>query len=191
MLARIPPPVAPPGRDWAYSNVGYLLALREIGRVTGLDPDALLTSEVIVPLMLDRTRLARGPEALPHLPPGYDFGWVYHRCLIGPADAAARLVHAATENGYVDRADLTARRRLGGAVPGRPWTDHGYGLGLMSGTMGGAGPAMDHSGGGPISTCAIYRFPDSGLTAAAFSRATSEAVPERAVARLARRARRA
>ena len=183
-----PPP--PPGARWSYSNFGYLLARIEIERRAGTGLADLLRAEVIAPLDLADVRLAEGTERLDHLPGSarYDFGWVYHGCLLGPAASAARFVDAALGGDLLSaqsRAALTARRPLDAVVPGRPWTRTGYGLGLMSGAMGAAGPAAGHSGRGPFSTCAVYRFTRIGRTVAAFSRAATEAVPERAAGRVA------
>jgi CubicO group peptidase (beta-lactamase class C family) len=185
MLARCADLPAPEG--WAYSNVGYLHARRALERASGLGLDALLAREVLAPAGLARTRLARGLEDLPHLPglAGYDFGWVYHGCLLGPPSEAAAMMDAILGGRLLDGAGLAGMRdvlALGGAVPGRAWTRHGYGLGLMSGEMAGR-PAEGHSGGGPGSTCAVYRI--GARTVAAFSTAPSEAAPERAALRAA------
>lgn len=56
---------------------------------------------------------------------------------------------------------MQAVHPLGGSPAERPWTQTGYGLGLMSGAMGEAGRAIGHSGGGPFSVAAVYHFPDA------------------------------
>lgn len=93
----------------------------------------------------------------------YHPGWVYHGCLTGTVVDAARVLHGLFSGRLLCAAmldEMLARRPLGGKIPGRPWTDCGYGLGLMNGRMGGSGRAIGHSGGGPFSVNAIYHFPD-------------------------------
>jgi CubicO group peptidase (beta-lactamase class C family) len=179
----------PPPEGWAYSNIGYLHARRALERASGLPLGPLLAREVLGPAGLIQARLGEGVEPMPHLPAlaRYDFGWVYHGCLIGPPSEAAAMMAAILGGRLLDANGLAVLRdvrRLGGAVPGRVWTEHGYGLGLMSGR---AGPVAleGHSGGGPGSTCAVYRIGDA--VVATFSTSRSEAVPERAVVRAARR----
>ena len=179
----------PRPEGWAYSNIGYLHARRALERAAGTGLDRLLATEVLRPAGLARTRLARGVEDLPHLPDlaGYDFGWVYHGCLIGPPAEAAAMMAAILDGPLLDaggRAAMNDVRRVGGAIPGRIWTECGYGLGLMSGRAGRVA-MTGHSGGGPGATCAVYRT--GGRIAAAFSTAPSEAVPERAALRAAPR----
>jgi hypothetical protein len=88
--------------------------------------------------------------------------------------------------GAPSRRALTTAHRLGAAVPGRPWTEHGYGLGLMVGEMAAVGPALGHSGGGPGSVAAVYHFRDRAVTVATFALGADEGVAERAAAAVAR-----
>ena len=76
---------------------------------------------------------------------------------------------------------------LGGPLDGRPWTECGYGLGMMIGRMGACGRVVGHSGGGPFSTNAVYHFPDRPcpVTVASFSEGTSEGQAEFAAATIA------
>ena len=82
---------------------------------------------------------------------------------------------------------MLQRHHLGGGVPGRPWTSHGYALGLMSGEMDGVGRAIGHSGGGPSCVNAVYHFPDLAppVTVAAFTDGSDEGVAEEVAARIA------
>ena len=82
---------------------------------------------------------------------------------------------------------MLSRRPLGEAIPGRPWTDCGYGLGLMTGSMGDIGRAIGHSGGGPFSVNAVYHFPDcdTPVTVACFTNGEDEGRAEFEAARLA------
>ncbi|MGO1080084.1 serine hydrolase domain-containing protein [Inquilinus sp. CA228] len=156
-----------PGAGWAYSNVGYMFVREIIEGATGLPLGAALEKLVFGPLGVRSVRLATAPLDFadvfwPDLR-GYDPRWAYHGCLIGtPMDAAAVL--NALFRGQILTSDslgsMLQRHDLGGAVPGRPWTACGYGLGLMSGRMGVVGRAIGHTGGGPHSTNAVYHFPD-------------------------------
>ena len=76
---------------------------------------------------------------------------------------------------------------LGGPIPGRPWTDCGYGLGLMSGRFGEVGRAIGHSGAGPFCANAVYYFPDVANPAviASFTDGNDEGVAELEAVRLA------
>ncbi|WP_255435405.1 hypothetical protein [Paracoccus sp. S1E-3] len=73
-------------------------------------------------------------------------------------------------------AQMLIRHPPGGAIAGRPWTECGYGLGLMSGRFGPAGRAIGHSGGGPFNVVAVYHFPDLAptVTVASFADAPHE-----------------
>jgi hypothetical protein len=66
----------------------------------------------------------------------YDPGWVYHGCLTGTSLDAATLLHALFRRQILRPDSLQSMLEshyVGGAIPGRPWTSCGYGLGLMSG----------------------------------------------------------
>ena len=123
---------------------------------------------------------------------GYHPGWVYHGLLTGSARSAVRLLDAILHGpllGASSRAEMIARWHLGDSVTGRPWLTHGYGLGLMSGTMQDAGRAIGHSGAGSGSVAAVYHFPDvsPAMTAAVFTDGCDEAVAEWEAVRLATR----
>ena len=75
---------------------------------------------------------------------------------------------------------------LGGTLPGRPWTRHGYGVGLMVGEIRDIGRALGHTGGGPFSTNAVYHVPDMSITVAAFTDAEDPAPVEFEAASIAR-----
>ena len=185
----------PPGTGWAYSNVGYLFVREAIEAGTASDLDAALRKLVFAPLGLECPRVAMQPADLsdifwPALH-GYDPGWVYHGLVVGTAGDAAAILSALMVPGKLLSAETLAamldRHALGGAIPGRPWTSHGYGLGLMIGAMEGAGRAIGHSGGGPHCVNAVYHFPDGDapVSVAAFTDGNDEGRAEWAAARLA------
>ena len=183
-----------PGTGWAYSNVGFLFVRRIIEEVTGADVETAMRDLVFSPLGLSSPKLAKTPADLDATAWGnrerYHPGWVYHGLLIGTAMDAARFLDELMAGRLLAPdllAVMTARHPLGGAPPGRPWETTGYGLGLMSGRMSGAGPAIGHSGQGPGSVSAVYHFPEARppCTTAAFAEAEDEGITEHAVARIA------
>lgn len=185
-------PLFPPGEGWAYSNVGYLFAREYLEARTGMGLGAIIDRLVTRPLGLDSIRLARSRADFADLhwqgASAYDPGWVYHGCLTGTAPDAARLLHHLLRGNLLPPARLAEMRvthPIGGALSGRPWQTHGYGLGLMSGHMGAAGPAEGHSGGGPFCANAAYHFPDRGITVACFTDGPQEGPAETEAARLA------
>lgn len=183
-----------PGKEWSYSNLGYMLAREAIEAVAGQSLAALVRARITGPLGLASVKLAETPEdfAPLHWPAlhRYHPGWIFHRTLIGTAPDAARLLHALAGGKIVSPGALsrmTACRPLGEALPEHPWTRHGYALGLMCGTMGDAGPCFGHSGAGLFSTNAVYHFPECGVTAACFTNRSFEGPAEVEVAKGAKR----
>lgn len=179
--------VFPPDTGWAYSNIGYMFLGDAIEQASRLPLEAALSDLVFDPLSLSAVRLAVSPGDFegvfwPELR-GYDPRWVYHGCLVGTAVDAARLLHSLF-SGRLLRPDtlneMTNAHPLGGALPGRPWSSCGYGLGVMSGEVGEAGRAVGHSGSGPFSANAVYHFPDLAVpvTVATFSRGSDEGPAE-------------
>ncbi len=146
-----------PSEGWAYSNIGYLL-VRELVEETAGKPLAALVREMICEALgLASVRLAetRADLAPVHLDGArrYHPGWVYHGCLIGSVGDAARLLDGLLSGRLIDRAlvaEMLVARPIGGAIPGRPWTETGYGLGLMIGRFGATVPVVGHTGGGAV-----------------------------------------
>ncbi|WP_274425553.1 serine hydrolase domain-containing protein [Chelativorans sp. YIM 93263] len=176
-----------PGHGWSYSNIGYLLVRETLERVSGLSLAQLVDELIGDPLGLESLELATTCQQLASVywkaARNYHPGWVYHGCLTGTAADAARLLHALFHQQILGAAalkQLLVRYPLGGAIPGRPWTECGYALGLMSGTMGRSGRAIGHSGGGPFCVNAVYHFPDRQvpMTVACFTDGTDEGQAE-------------
>ena len=183
-----------PGRGWAYSNLGYMLANEHLARAAGETIGAVVDRLILRPLGLWSVTLpaTRRDFARVHWPAAraYDPGWVYHGCLVGTAADAARLLDGILAGPLLTAASRARMRQatpLGGAIGGRPWTAHGYGLGLMTGQMNAAGRATGHSGGGPFSMNAVYRFPDlpDPVTVATFGAGTEVGRAEAEAARIA------
>lgn len=187
----------PPGTGWAYSNIGYLFVREAIEEATGLPLAVALREVVLEPLRASSARLATTPsdfrEVVWPAVRTYDPRWVYHGCLIGTPIDAAKVLHGLFRSQILQSATLrTAMERynLGGALPGRPWTACGYGLGLMSGRMRDSGRAIGHSGGGPFCVNAVYHFPDllHAITVATFTDGVDEGAAETEAARIATQA---
>jgi CubicO group peptidase (beta-lactamase class C family) len=183
-----------PGTGWAYSNVGYLFVREMIEEITGLDLAAALRQFVTGPLELASVQLATKLSDFDDVywpsRSGYDPAWVYHGCLTGTPLDAATMLHALF-SGRILRPDslqsMLESHPVGGAIPGRPWTLCGYGLGLMSGEMAEIGRAIGHSGSGPFCTNAVYYFPDASrpVTVATFTDSSEEGRAEFEAVRLA------
>jgi CubicO group peptidase (beta-lactamase class C family) len=179
----------PPGQGWGYSNIGYLFARQCIEEAAGEDVSAALTRLVLRPLGIEGARLAQTRADLDGVAlgeaAGYHPGWVYHGLLVGPLAAGCRLLERLMAGRLLPApllAEMCSQRKLGGAVPGRPWRTHGYGLGLMIGTTAWGERVLGHTGGGPGSTLAVYHLPDRATprTAAAFAFGDDEGSVERA-----------
>ncbi len=183
-----------PGTGWAYSNVGYMFVREAIEAASGLEAGSALRRFVLAPLELSSVEWATGASDFRdiHWPDGRNYhpGWVYHGCLTGTASDAARLLHALCHGDLLRRESLAAMldpHPLGGALPGRPWSECGYGLGFMAGRMGETGRALGHSGAGPFSVNAVYHFPDrpAAVTVAVFTDGCEEGRAEHAACRIA------
>lgn len=182
-----------PGQGWAYSNVGYMLAVEVLEQVSGKSLADLVAELITLPLGLNSIVLAQEPADFAKLhwaeATKYHPKWVYHGCLIGTVPDAARLLHAVFQGGFL-RPDMIAQMMqhypLGGAIAGRPWVKHGYNLGLMAGQATGGMADMGHSGCGWFSVNAVYHFPDLAdpVTVACFADGCDEGVAENELVRL-------
>lgn len=175
LLARVAEIPAPPAGRFAYSNVGYLLLRQAIERCLDSDLDAALRQLVLAPLGIPHTRVAYTSEDLTAGAWGnaraYHPGWVYHGTLVGPVRQAARLLRGLLQGGLLSAASLqamTAPVARIGALPGRPYRDVAYGLGLAILVID-AGPALGHNGQGPGSTGVVLHFPERDSTVALYA----------------------
>lgn len=186
----------PPGTGWAYSNVGYMFVREAIEEATGAPVSDALERLIFAPLRVHDVQLAVAVADFEHVfwdeLHNYDPRWVYHGCLVGSPTSAAKVLDALFRGAIIKPDSLRAMLQqydLGGAIPGRPWTRCGYGLGLMSGEMGMAGRALGHSGAGPFGVNAVYHFPDLDMpvTVATFASGVNEGIAEHAAAAIALR----
>jgi D-alanyl-D-alanine carboxypeptidase len=187
--------LSPPGEQWAYSNIGYLFLRQLLERTTGTDLDTALRQLIFLPLQITHTRLAMTASDMEQTvwgnPTSYDPRWVFHGLLIGPPTDAVSFLDALLAGKVVSAASLAAmldERILGrGALPARPWTQTGYGLGLMIGNMNGAGRVVGHSGTDRDSVSALYAFLDvpGRPIVAVFAQGTDAGIAEHEALRLA------
>lgn len=172
-----------PGAGWAYSNVGYLFVREAIEQASGLGLANALKHFITAPLKLHSVELALHPSDLPrmHWPPPHNYhpGWVYHGCITGTPLDAALILHALFSGEILNSESFRTMlntHSIAEAIPGRPWTALGYGLGLMSTQVADLGRAIGHSGAGPFGVNAVYHFPDLAMpvTVAAFMSGADE-----------------
>ncbi|RYE72652.1 MAG: class A beta-lactamase-related serine hydrolase [Oxalobacteraceae bacterium] len=180
-----------PGTGWRYSNVGYMLIGRLIERLTHLTLDEAVNQRALSPLGVSNVRFAKTQADLQTSPLGsasnYDPAWVYHGLLIGPLSQAAVFLDRLLSGDLLPKSllqEMQAARGLGGAIPGRPWVNAGYGLGVMQGSIDGGFTLCGHTGCGPGSVIAVYRIEDGDTSAccAAFEANASEGAVEAFVA---------
>ncbi len=183
-----------PGDGWSYSNVGYMF-LRELIEATHEQCIGdVIQQEITEPLALKSVEFAETQAQFSRLhwpeAANYDPNWVYHGCLIGTAADACRLLDALFRGRLLQPdtvMQMTRTTPLGGPLPGRPWAECGYALGLMAGTVSGLGRVMGHSGAGPFCVNAVYHFPDldQPITTACFGPGCEEGPVEFTVTEIA------
>ena len=121
---------------------------------------------------------------------GYDPNWVYHGLIVGTASDAARFLHRLFTSTFLSpesQAAMFAAVPLPFPLPDRPFVQPLPGTGLMIDPRSRHGMMAGHTGGGPGSVSAVYRFPDLDppRTVAAFADNDDEAALERHVLELA------
>ena len=183
-----------PGKGWAYSNIGYLFVRHLIEHTTEVPLDSALQRLIFTPLGITCTRIATTASDMEHTswgnPTDYDPQWVFHGLLIGPPTDAVVFLDGLLAGRVLSAMSLEAmqdQRMLGGLLPGRPWTQTGYGLGLMMGEVKSVGRVVGHSGVGPDSVSALYAFLDlpGCPVVSAFAPGTDEGMVEHETVRLA------
>ena len=176
-----------PDAGWRYSNTGYFLVRRLVENATGLSLQHALDQLVLTPLGIHNVMLAQTPDDLAISvwgnARGYHPQWVYHGLLLGAPAAAALLLDRLLTTDFLPPALLAEMLRktpLGESLPGRPARNFGYGAGLMI-----SDGAVGHTGAGPGSVAAVYRYADTACTVAAFAPTNDQAVVEWAACKLA------
>jgi CubicO group peptidase (beta-lactamase class C family) len=149
-----------PGRDWAYSNVGYLKIAQLVERTTGLPLKVALEQLVFEPCDLTTARLARTLADLDDVQMGdvrgYHPGWVFHGLVVGTVADAARLLSNLLDGHLLNPAtfsEMLKGRRL--PEHANAHADAAYGLGLMLWTDNPLDRPIGHLGEGPGSKIAV------------------------------------
>jgi CubicO group peptidase (beta-lactamase class C family) len=182
-----------PGLAWSYSNIGYYFVRREIERAADSELRSALHATVFAPLgihaFLTRERDDMQRLAFANLR-SYDPNWVYHGLIVGTALDAARVLQRAFSGQFLSdesRAAMFHSSAPLGALADRPFVTPTPGTGLMIDPDGPHGLWFGHSGGGPGSVCAVYRFSDllPPRSVAAFADQGDEGLIERMVLELA------
>ena len=182
-----------PGTSWSYSNIGYFHIRRLIEHATDSDLRSALHATIFAPLGLHAFMTRRREDVQRVLwrnIHGYDPNWVYHGLIVGTAPDAARFLHRLFTSEFLSkdsRAAMFESVPLPFALPDRPFVQPICGTGLMIDPMSRHGMMYGHTGGGPGSVSAVYRFSDLNppRTVAAFADNDDEAALERHVLELA------
>tara|TARA_B110000503_G_scaffold19237_1_gene28612 strand:- start:791 stop:1678 length:888 start_codon:yes stop_codon:yes gene_type:complete len=158
-----------PGQGWQYSNMGYGLIGDIIQQTTGQDLNCSLQSLVLEPLGVLNARIAYEPRDLNGVCMGdardYHPGWVFHGLLVGPLREAALFLHRLMTGALLPQSLMESMREtyelIDVPLGDRPWTNPGYGLGLMRGDVVGNVLLEGHAGEGPGSVIAVYHVPNA------------------------------
>lgn len=194
--------LAPPEREFAYSNPGYLLLRRIAERVGDEDFEGLLQRHVAAPLGLARTHVANAPEDLAVLAPAFSVllsedeeprdvrdtyhpGWVSHGTVVSTPSELTRFLRGVFDGSLLARdslAQMTELRPVAHAPS--TWREPGYGLGLMGDRHSLCGPLFGHGGGGPGTVAAVFHAPalaGGGVTACAMCAIEEDRLAEQVV----------
>ncbi len=166
-----------PGTAFAYSNIGYLFVREEIERITGKDLETALNDLVFNKLDLSDIRVANSQadaENVSGIQVGYDPAWVFHGLMISPLSSAALFLDRLSNTDFLSpklKVEMLSPYLVSNKIPGRPFENPSYGLGLMMGMVNGK-LYVGHTGQGPKSTIAVYSSVKDGLkrTVAGFVR---------------------
>jgi CubicO group peptidase (beta-lactamase class C family) len=165
-----------PGAVFSYSNIGYLLVRGLIEEHCGESLGNAISRLVLRPLAIAGPRIAASPADLADVAMGeantYHPGWVYHGLMVGRLRDAALLLHRLITGALLPPSLLAQMRDaepVSDRIPGRPWGEPGYGLGLMIGSNADGRTVIGHTGGGPGSVIAVYHLPEASSTVAAFA----------------------
>jgi D-alanyl-D-alanine carboxypeptidase len=165
-----------PGTRFLYSNVGYIIARSLIEDSTGLHFSDAMDELVFRPLGLEGVRVA-----------------LFHGLVISTPSQAALFLNRLLNGELLGETLLQSMREpvmiSKSGVPNRPWNSAGYGLGLMIDLHSPLGPRYGHTGEGPGSTTATYRFDalPGGRTVSVFAPVEGQGAVERAALALAKK----
>jgi CubicO group peptidase (beta-lactamase class C family) len=172
----------PPGSQWEYSNMGYVLLGLVVRQVTGRFYGDVLAERVFQPLGMTTTRVIDEAAIIPNRAAGYERedGVIRNQTWVAPrinttADGALYLtvrdlarwdqaLHAGTLLSPAQLARVRTPVRLSDG------STYAYGYGWRVGTAGGQ-RLMEHGGSWQGFKAHILRYPEAGLTVVALANA--------------------
>lgn len=159
-----------PGAQFAYSNIGYMLLGQLLETIRATSLSSIVQREIFQPLQLKRAFLPSTPEDLKPLALGasdylgtsdtarhYHPGWVAHQVIAAPAREVATFYHGLL-SGQLLPLDLLKTMQAPNTLPqmpGRPWRQPGYGLGLQVDSGYPPNTIYGHTGGGPGASACV------------------------------------
>jgi D-alanyl-D-alanine carboxypeptidase len=168
-----------PGESWAYSNVGYMLILDVLERVTGHSFARVLNELVTTPLALRHTSVLEQIDDLMGCVPGfgsevttdgqvvdvrgrYHPGWCAPRLVASTAEEISRVFDALMTGHLLARPTLSQMLTLV-PLPGsqEPPMVLGGGMGLYSNSASLYGRNYHHGGGGPGYDLSATTYPNA------------------------------
>lgn len=168
-----------PGEGFSYSNLGYMLLIDIIERITGHAFARVLNDFVATPLALEQTSVLEQIDDLMRCVPGFgsevtsDGDIVDVRGRYHPGWCAPRLVASTTADitrvfdglvaGEVLEADTLTQMLTLAPLTGEPDEIHSGGMGVYSDRLSGRGRNYHHGGGGPGYDLSATVYPDTPL----------------------------
>lgn len=165
-----------PGEAWAYDNTGYYLLGFVIEKASGKSYYQFLDERIFKPLEMTATRSTDPRAVVPHRAGGYE--WVGEKyenrpALLPTVGFSAGTIISTVEDLAKWNAALDAEKLLKKSTLEQMWTPAGTNAGVPAAFDYGFGWFIDnyhghrivqHTGGTPGFSSAIYRFPDDRLT---------------------------
>lgn len=180
-----------PGKDWAYSNIGYLFLKLLLEEHFQLELNEILHKLYLAELGLEDVQVISSVTEFNALNltqiKDYDPKWVFHGLAVGSLASAVTFLHALSSGDILNEnsfKEMLMPYLLGFEAPGRPWSDIEAGLGMFMGNCSGR-YGWGHSGQGPESCISVSHFPSpQPTTYAVFTETNDIAVVENALARM-------
>lgn len=164
------PPAIKPGKEWKYSNTGYLFLKAIIENVTGMKLKNVLEQRILHPLGMDQTALFSGGDTLSFRAAGYKLaedGWTYERVLEEPSAYAGGGIYTTVMDLFkLDQALYTEELLNENAKkimfsPVKPSSYYGYGWIVVSFAH---TPVIYHGGRSGGFNSEFRRYPEKGYT---------------------------
>jgi D-alanyl-D-alanine carboxypeptidase len=168
-----------PGETFSYSNVGYMLLIEIIERVTGQAFARALDEFVVTPLSLQRTSILADIDDLMRCVPGfgnevtsdghvvdirgrYHPGWCAPRVIASTAEDITRVFDGLLAGDVLEPDTLTQMLTLT-PLSDEPDEIHGVGMGVYGELSPRRGRNYHHGGGGPGYDLSATVYPDTPL----------------------------